>query len=334
MDLDLLIDLGIVGVKIAIAVWVLLTAVAYLIFLERRLVGRMQARIGPNRVGPFGLLQPLADILKLIFKEEIIPQGVDLPVYFLAPAVAVIPALMSFAVIPIGPSIQILGRQTPLYIADLNIGLLYVLAMSSMAVYGVVLAGWSSGSKYSFLGALRSSAQMISYELPVSLAVMGVLLVSGSLSLVEIVESQKDVWNVMLQPLGFVLYLIAAVAEVNRAPFDLPEAETELVAGYHTEYSSLKWGLFFLSEYINMIVVSSLAVTLFLGGWNGPLLPPLVWYFIKLFALIFLFVWLRATFPRLRYDRLMQLGWKRLMPLALVNILLTATAIVVRDMLL
>lgn len=324
------VPLIIVIIKSGIAVVGLLTAFAYAVWVERRVIARMQARIGPNRVGPFGILQPVADAIKVIFKEAITPQDAKVPIYLLAPATALIPALMSFAVIPLGPEIELFGQTITLYIADVNIGLLYILALSSVGVYGIVLAGWASGSKYSFLGGLRAAAQMLSYELPLGIAVLGAVMLAGSLSLVEIVEAQRDLWFIFLQPLGFLLYIVSAVAEVNRAPFDLPEAETELVAGYHTEYSSIKWAFFQMAEYINIIVVSSIAVTLFLGGWQGPLLPPVVWYFIKVAIFIFLFIWLRATLPRIRYDKLMQLGWKILLPLSLLNILATAAVIVWR----
>lgn len=328
----MVISLGIMVVKSIIIVLFLLFAFAYATWLERRLLGRMQHRWGPNRAGPFGLLQPVADAIKMIFKEEIVPQQADKITYLLAPIAAIVPALMAFAVIPVGPPIHILGQEITLYLADVNIGLLYILAVASVGLYGIVLAGWSSGSKYSLLGGLRSCAQMISYELPLALSLLGVLTISGSLSLVDLVEAQRGLWNVVLQPLGFLLYLIAAVAEVNRLPFDLPEAEAELVAGFHTEYSSIKFAFFFMAEYINMIVVSSLAVTLFFGGWLGPFLPGVVWYFIKLFFSLFLFIWLRATLPRLRYDRLMQLGWKVLTPLAIFNLLATATFLVIKDL--
>ncbi len=326
--IEALVSTGIVVIKGGIVLAVLLVAVNYAVLLERKLLGRLQSRIGPNRVGPFGLLQPLADALKLMFKEDILPAQVDLPLYLLAPIAAVVAALMAFAVIPVGPPIEILGRQISLHIADLNVGLLFVFAMSSMGVYGVVLAGWSSGSKYSSLGGLRSSAQMISYELAQGLAVLGAVVLVGSLSLVDMVEAQGGLWNVLLQPLGFGIFFVASLAEVNRAPFDLPEAETELVAGYHTEYSSLKWALFFMAEYVNIIVVSSVAVTVFWGGWHGAFLPPALWYLLKVGAFVFLFVWIRATLPRLRYDQLMALGWKVLLPLAVLNLMATALAVI------
>lgn len=318
----------IIVIKSGVAIFALLTAFAYAVWVERRVMARMQSRIGPNRAGPFGILQPLADGIKVLLKEEIIPQDAKVLLYLMAPAMSLVPALLSFAVVPLGPEVEILGQRITLYLADLNVGVLYIFALSSVGVYGIVLAGWSSGSKYSFLGGLRSSAQMLSYELPLGLSVVGALMIAGSLSLVQVVEAQKNAWFILLQPLGFLIFIISGVAEVNRAPFDLPEAETELVAGYHTEYTSIKWAFFYMAEYINMIVVSSIAVTLFLGGWQGPFFPPLVWYFLKVALFIFLFIWLRATFPRLRYDRLMQFGWKILLPLSLVNIMATAAGIV------
>lgn len=303
--------------KIVVILFGLLGVVSYLTFAERKIAGHMQARTGPNRVGPFGLVQPIADVLKLFFKEEFIPAGANKVIFHIAPMLAVIPALVSFSVIPIGPGFTV---------TDLNVGLLLFLAMSSIGVYSITLAGWSSNNKYALLGGLRSSAQMISYELAMGLSTVGVLLLAGSLSLVDIVHAQQKVWFIVLQPLAFVIFMITAFAETNRAPFDLPEAEAELVAGFHTEYSSMKWGLFFLGEYANMITISSIAVTLFLGGWNGPWLPDslkFIWYFAKLGALIFFFMWVRWTFPRLRYDQLMHLGWKVLLPLALLNVVVT-----------
>ncbi len=307
-------------IKIVVILFGLLGVVSYLTFAERKIAGHMQARTGPNRVGPFGLLQPIADVVKLFFKEEFIPAGANKVIFHIAPMLAVIPALVSFSVIPIGPGFTV---------TDLNVGLLLFLAMSSIGVYSITLAGWSSNNKYALLGGLRSSAQMISYELAMGLSTVGVVLLAGSLSLVDIVHAQQRVWFIVQQPLAFVIFMITAFAETNRAPFDLPEAEAELVAGFHTEYSSMKWGLFFLGEYANMITISSIAVVLFLGGWNGPWLPDslkFLWYFAKLGALIFFFMWVRWTFPRLRYDQLMQLGWKVLLPLALLNVVATGTA--------
>ena len=325
-------------IKIVVVLVVLLTVVAYAVWFERKVVAHMQSRWGPTRVGPHGLLQPIADAIKLLTKEDITPAGAFRLLYFAAPAMAVITALLAFAVIPFGPSAQAGGVEL-FQITDLDIGLLFVLSVSSMGVYGIVLAGWSSNSKYSLLGSLRSSAQMISYELAIGLALVGVLLMSGSLSLRSIVESQSGTywgfiprWNVFPQFVAFLCYLIAAIAETNRLPFDLPEAETELVAGYHTEYSSMKFAMFFLAEYANMVTVSCLATVLFFGGWQGPMfgpdwlqmLLPLLWFSLKVLFFLFLYVWIRGTLPRFRYDQLMAFGWKCLVPVALLNLVGTS----------
>lgn len=317
-------------IKIVVVFTGLLLTVAYLTWLERKILADIQVRIGPYRVGPYGLLQPIADGIKLLFKEDIIPANADRAIYVLAPSIAIIPALISFAVIPFGPQVQLFGRTIDLYITDINIGLLYIFAISSLGIYGIVLGGWSSNSKYSLLGGMRSAAQLISYELALSLSVVGVLMLAGSLSLVNIVKAQERIWFVFLQPVGFLIFLICAVAETNRAPFDLPEAETELVAGFHVEYSSLKFAMFFMAEYANIITVSALATTLFLGGWRGPLLPPILWFLIKVFAFIFLFIWLRATLPRFRYDQLMRFGWKVLLPASLANVLVTGIVLALK----
>ncbi len=309
-----------------------LLIIAYMTLMERKVLGRIQVRYGPNRVGPFGLLQPIADGIKLLFKEDIVVPHASRWIYILAPTVMVIAALMCLAVIPFGESVTLLGRRIALVVADLNAGLLYLLAVSSLGVYGVVMGGWASNNKYSLLGAIRSSAQMISYELSLGLSLIGVLMVTGSLSLVKIVQWQSaGHWLIIYQPLGFLIYLVSASAEANRTPFDLSECENELVAGYQTEYSSMKFGLFYLGEYAHLLVVSALAVTLFFGGWQGPVLPPVIWFLIKVFAFIFFFIWVRATFPRVRYDQLMQFGWKVLFPLALANIALTGIALVLFD---
>jgi NADH-quinone oxidoreductase subunit H len=304
------------------------------IWAERKVVARMQQRIGPNRVGPFGLLQSLADGIKLFLKEDIRPRSADRWVYVLAPIMSTIPAFVALSVIPFGPAVTVRGVTTPLQLTDLPVGVLFILAMSSLGVYGVVLAGWSSGSAYPLLGALRSSAQMISYEVAMGLSLVGVFLYSGTLSTSEIVAAQQSQWFIIPLAPSFVIYCISAVGETNRAPFDLPEAESELVAGFHTEYSSAKFALFFLSEYINMVTVSALATTLFLGGWRPP--PglgnfdngvwPLVWFLLKVSIFLFGFIWLRGTLPRLRYDQFMRLGWRRLVPAALVWLVVVATA--------
>ncbi|GAA3155638.1 NADH-quinone oxidoreductase subunit NuoH [Blastococcus jejuensis] len=330
------------------AVLVLMTLFA--IVFERKVVARMQQRIGPNRVGPRGYLQSLADGLKLAFKEDIMPALADKPVYFLAPIIAAIPAFLAFSVIPLGPTVSIFGERTPLQLTDAPIGVLIVLACSAMGVYGIVLAGWASGSTYPLLGSLRSAAQMVSYEIAMGLSIVAVFLYAGTMSTSEIVAAQADgnqlsffgleftgpSWFAVLLPVSFVIYAIAVVGETNRAPFDLAEAESELVGGFHTEYSSLKFALFFLAEYINMVTVSALAATLFLGGWRAPW-PisiwdgantgwwPLLWFFLKVVVALFVFIWLRGTLPRLRYDQFMHFGWKVLVPTALVWILAVAT---------
>ena len=315
-------------VKVLIVFTAMLLIVAYMTLMERKVLGHMQVRYGPNRVGPFGLFQPIADGIKLFFKEDIIVPHANRVIYILAPAVIVITALVSYAVIPFGDTITILGKSIDLVVADVNVGLLYLLAISSLGVYGVVMGVWASNNKYSLLGAIRSSAQMISFELSLGLSIVGVLIITGSLSLMKIVEAQSPVWFIVYQPLGFIIYLISAVAECSRTPFDLTECENELVAGYQTEYSSMKFGLYYLAEYAHILVVSSLAVTLFFGGWHGPLLPPVIWFLIKIFIFIFFFIWIRATFPRFRYDQLMKFGWKVLFPLALLNIMLTAVGVI------
>ena len=305
-------------VKIVVILNVTLVAVSYLVWAERKICGRMQGRFGPNRVGVFGLLQPWADVVKLLFKEEFIPGTANRVVYSIAPALAIVPALISFSIVPFGPTFTV---------TDVNVGLLVFLAMSSLGVYAVTLGGWASNNKYALIGGLRSSAQMISYELAMGISTIGVLLLAGSLSMVDIVRAQEKTWFVVVQPVAFLMFMMTALAETNRTPFDLAEAESELVAGFHTEYSSMKFGLFFLGEYSNIITICSIAVTLFLGGWNGPWLPDrlkFIWFFVKLSALVFFFVWARWTLPRFRYDQLMNLGWKVLLPVSIVNVMLTA----------
>jgi len=326
--IETLIFLVLTIIKIGVVVGVLLLIIAYLMWVERKVIAHMQVRLGPMRVGWHGLLQPIADGLKLIFKEDIIPTHASKVVFVLAPVIATVPALMAIAVIPFGDTISIFGKSIDMVITDVNIGILFILAVTSVGVYGVILGGWSSNNKYSLLGALRSSAQMISYELSLGLSLIGVIMISQSLSLVDIVDSQAKYWFVILQPLGFLIYAVSAIAETNRCPFDLPEAETELVAGFHTEYSSMKFALFFMAEYANIITVSAVAVTFFFGGWRGPYLPPVVWFLIKMALCIFFFIWLRSTYPRFRYDQLMKFGWKILLPVALLNILITGLVII------
>jgi len=326
--LAILIYLLITVVKVLIVFSGMMLIVAYMTLMERKVLGHMQIRYGPNRVGPFGLLQPVADGLKLFFKEDISVPFANKVIYTLAPTVLVITAISSYAVIPFGDSIKIMGKSIDMVVADVNVGLLYLFAISSLGVYGVVMGGWASNSKYSLLGSIRSSAQMISYELSLGLSIMGVLMITGSLSLTRIVEAQSSVWFILYQPLGFIIYLISAVAECSRTPFDLTECDNELVAGYQTEYSSMKFALYYLAEYAHILVVSSVAVTLFFGGWHGPILPPVIWFLIKIFFFIFFFIWIRATFPRFRYDQLMKFGWKVLFPLALLNVMLTAVGLI------
>lgn len=323
-------EVAVAAVKSAILLGILLTACAYMTLLERRLLGKFQIRYGPNRVGPFGLLQPLADGVKLILKESFMPANVDVLVYWLAPALSMITALFVYAVIPFGPEVMLFGRPVALRLADVDVGILVVLAASSIGVYGIILGGWSSNSKYSLLGSLRSSAQLISYELALGLAIIAVVLTAGSLSLVRIVEAQHSVWFVFRQPLAFLIFLVAALAETNRAPFDLPEAEQELVAGYQTEYGGFKFAMFYIGEYVAVVTMSALMTTLFWGGWQGPVLPGVLWFALKTLAFVFVFIWVRATLPRVRHDQLMAFGWKVLVPLGLVNIVVTALAVVLR----
>jgi NADH-quinone oxidoreductase subunit H len=325
------ITIAILLAKILFVFVFFLLMVAYLTWMERKVLGHMQLRHGPVNVGWFGLLQPIADGIKVLFKEDITVDSANKLLYLLAPFVAIVCTFSGFALIPFGDSIRLFGRTIELVVGDANIGLLLVFALSSLNVYSVVLAGWSSNNKYSLLGGLRGSAQMISYELSLGLSIIGVLMMAESLSLVDIVRAQKGLWFIVLQPLGFILFVISGIAECKRSPFDLPEAESELVAGFHVEYSSLKFAFFYLSEYAHMIIFSSLAVTLFLGGWYGPILPGPVWFLIKLWAVLFLFVWVRATYPRLRYDQLMGFGWKVLFPLSVLNILVTAAVILLRS---
>jgi NADH-quinone oxidoreductase subunit H len=331
-DSGLIIAIKVLGI---FAIMVLMTL--FTIWAERRVVGRMQMRIGPNRVGPFGLLQSLMDGIKLALKEEIIPKGVHMAVYVLAPVISATAAFLTFAVIPFGPEVSIFGQLTPLQLTDFPVSVLYVLAIASIGIYGIVLAGWSSGSTYPLLGGLRSTAQMISYEIAMGLSFVAVFLYASSMSTSEIVAAQEPLWYVVLLLPSFAIYVISMVGETNRAPFDLPEAEGELVGGFHTEYSSLKFALFFLAEYVNMVTVSALATTLFLGGWRAPY-PislwdqantgwwPMLWFFGKLFAFLFVFIWLRGTLPRMRYDQFMRFGWKVLIPVSIAWILIVSTA--------
>jgi NADH-quinone oxidoreductase subunit H len=318
------IDILLMLAKILVLFFIILTLAAYLVLAERRILAWIQDRIGPNRVGPFGLLQPLADVIKMLTKEDMIPAAADKLLFSLAPAMAAIPAILTFAVIPLGAPFTIMGHRLDLQIADLDVGLLFFLALSSIAVYGVALGGWASNSKYALLGSIRGLSQLISYELSMGLSLVPVVMLSRSFKMSEIVNAQAHMPFIVYQPLAFVIFVISIFAECRRIPFDLPEAEGELVAGFHTEYSGMRFGLFFVGEYINIIALGALASLFFLGGWRGPLLPPVVWFFLKVSIFAFLFIWVRGTLPRLRYDQLMHLGWKFLTPLALVNILATA----------
>jgi len=334
------IELLISVIKIGLVINVLLVSVAYAVYAERRVSAFMQNRYGPNRVGYQGLLQSFADVIKLVFKEDIVPTKANKAIHTLAPMISIFVALTTIAVVPFGHQIELFGRIIPLQITDVNVGVLYILALTSLGVYGITLSGWSSNSKYSLFGGIRSSAQMISYELSMGLSIVGIVLITGSLSLQEIVLHQYGwMWNIVIQPLGFIIFLVASFAETNRTPFDLPEAEPELVGGYHTEYSSMKFALFFLAEYANMIVASTVIATLYLGGWQIPYLqnlelPPMVTAILQVLAfcgkvafLVFFFIWVRWSLPRFRYDQLMNLGWKVMLPLSILNIIVTAIVV-------
>ncbi|MCK5723543.1 MAG: NADH-quinone oxidoreductase subunit NuoH [Gammaproteobacteria bacterium] len=313
--------------KLGVVLLVLLLMAAYLVWLERKFLARLQIRYGPNRAGKFGLLQPIADTIKMLTKEDIVPAEADRFIFLLAPAVVATTALMMFAVVPFGSSLTIFGKKVPLVISDLNVGLLYVFALSSLGVYGVAMGGWASNSKYSLLGGIRGAAQMISYELALGLSLVPIVMLADSFSIVEIVKAQEKYPFILVQPLAFVIFMISAMAESKRIPFDLPEAENELGAGYHTEYSGIRFGLFFLGEYVHLQVLGALVAVLFLGGWRGPILPPPVWLFIKIIFVALMMIWVRGTLPRLRYDQLMALGWKVLIPAALLNIMITGAVL-------
>jgi NADH-quinone oxidoreductase subunit H len=331
-------------VKSLFVIFALLTGFAYLTLYERRALARIQSRIGPNRAGPQGLLQPIADAVKLIFKEELVPAKADRILFFWAPVITMVPSIILAATIPFGPNVNLFGRQISLSVANINVGILYLMSIASIAVYGIVLAGWSSNNKYAMLGGLRSSAQMISYELSLGLMFVTAIILADTMSLYEIVEKQAGMWFVVIQPVGALIFLIVTLAEVNRAPFDMPEAEQELTAGYHSEYSGMKFALFFMAEYQKMIVISMIAATLFFGGyrefwflqgtvlsvdrfwWLGPL-----YLLIKVVIILFVMIWVRATWPRIRYDRLMAFGWKVLLPLSLAIAFITATGVLLAD---
>lgn len=339
---ELLIMVGITLIKIVVILTIVLLTVSYLVYFERKISAWIQDRIGPNRVGYAGLLQPFADVFKLLFKEDIVPTNANKPIHALAPMIALFVAFSTYAVLPMGPSITIFGRTIQMVVADVNIGILYVLALTSVGVYAITFSGWSSGSKYSLLGGIRSAAQMISYEISMGFSIGGVVMLAESLRPIAIVEAQSGLmWNAFIQPIGFITFFVAAFAETNRLPFDLPEAEPELVGGYHTEYSSMKFAAFFLAEYANMIISSALIVTLYLGGWQVPFIEKLnlsaelticiqvVAFLVKMAALLFFFIWVRWSIPRFRYDQLMSLGWKVMFPLSLLNIIWVAALIMI-----
>ncbi len=325
--------------KIVILLNAVLLTVTYMTLLERKVIAWVQSRLGPMRVGPYGALQPIADAVKLMIKEDITPTRADKWVFTAAPIITLVPALIVFAVIPFGPAANLFGKSIPLYIADINVGLLYIVSVASIGVYGLILAGYASNSKYPLLASLRASAQLISYEVAITMTLVSLILMAGTLSMVGIIEAQREahLWFIFVQPVAFVIFFIGGLAETNRAPFDMPEAEQELTGGFHTEYSGMRFALFFLAEYANMIVVSSVATTLFLGGWLRPFpnvaalsfldfIPAWIWFLLKTFGFLYLFLWIRATLPRYRYDQLMRLGWKVLIPLAIANVIVTAAA--------
>ncbi|MEJ2039081.1 MAG: NADH-quinone oxidoreductase subunit NuoH [Desulfosarcinaceae bacterium] len=321
--MSFLLGIVILILKMVIMLGILLLAASYLVWLERKFLARLQIRYGPNRAGIFGLLQPIADAFKLLTKEDILPAEADPFIFRLAPAVVAVVALLMFAVVPIGPDIRLFGRSVPMVVTDLNVGLLYVFALSSLGVYGVALGGWASNSKFALLGGIRGAAQMISYELALGLSLVPIVMLAGSFSLTAIVDAQARLPYLCLQPVSFAIFVISAMAESKRIPFDLPEAENELGAGFHTEYSGMRFGLFFLGEYVHIQVLGALTAVFFLGGWHGPLLPPAVWLLLKIFLVAVVMIWIRGTLPRLRYDQLMALGWKVLIPVALINIVVT-----------
>jgi len=318
-------------IKLGIVLVVLLLLAAYLVLLERKFLARLQIRYGPNRAGKFGLLQPIADTIKMMTKEDIVPQAADRWLFLLAPAVVAFTALLMFAVVPFGPDLVVAGRKIPMVISDLNIGLLFVFAMSSLGVYGVALGGWASNSKFALLGGIRGAAQMISYELALGLSLVPIVMLAGSFSLVDIVDAQARYPFILVQPVSFVIFVVSSMAESKRIPFDLPEAENELGAGYHTEYSGMRFGLFFLGEYVHMQVLGALIAVFFLGGGRGPIMPAPVWLLVKMLLVALFMIWTRGTLPRLRYDQLMTIGWKALIPISLLNIVVTGAFILLRQ---
>jgi NADH-quinone oxidoreductase subunit H len=317
-------------VKLIIVLMVLLLVAGWLVWAERKLLARLQVRFGPNRAGRFGWLQPLADIIKMLTKEDTVPGGADRMIFLYAPAVVAVTTLLIFAVIPFANTLTIAGQTVPMVITDFNVALLYVFALFAIGIYGVALGGWASNSKYSLLGGIRGAAQMISYELPLVLSLVPVVMLAGSFSLVDIVNAQSRYPFILVQPVSFVIFFLSAAAEIKRIPFDLPEAENELVAGYHTEYSGMRFGLYFLGEYISLVVLGSMVAVFFWGGWRGPFLPPLVWFIIKVWIIIIFMIWMRGTLPRLRYDQLMHITWKLLIPIALLNIIVSGAVMLGR----
>lgn len=324
---DTLLMLALILGKLVAIFAVILTLAAYLVLAERKLLARMQLRYGPNRVGPFGMLQPLADVIKLLTKEDFLPATADKWLFLIAPGLSAVTALLTFAVVPFGPPLEIFGKTLPLVVIDLNVGVLYFLGLSSLAVYGIALGGWASNSKYALLGSIRGLSQLISYELSMGLAIVPVVMMARSFSLTDIVMAQEKIPYLLLNPVAFLIFLISVLAESKRIPFDLPEAENELVAGFHTEYSGMRFGLFFVGEYINMIILGSMVTVFFLGGWYGPWLPGVVWFAIKVLAICGFFIWVRGSLPRLRYDQLMHFGWKVLLPISLINVLVTGAVL-------
>lgn len=326
-QLDYLLE---IVIKNLVVVTLLMLFVAYLTLMERKFLGYLQVRVGPDRVGYWGLLQPIADGIKSFVKEDLIPANADKPVFVIAPMISLITALAMFAVIPFGDSVHLFGREIKLVIADIDIGILYIFAMATLGEYGIVLGGWSSGNKYGIMGALRAAAQMISYEVALGLIVLGAIILTGSLRLTEIVEAQRGGWFIIYQPFAFLLYIVVGLAEINRTPFDMPESESELACGFNIEYSSMKFAVFMIAEYVHLVTVAALATTLFLGGWLGPVLPGPIWFLIKVSFMAFLFIWIRGTYPRMRYDHIMKFGWKFLFPAALLNLVVTAFIVALR----
>ncbi len=324
---DTLLMLALILGKLGAIFGVLLTLAAYLVLAERKLLARMQLRYGPNRVGPFGLLQPLADVIKLLTKEDFVPAAADKWLFLIAPGLSAVTALLTFAVVPFGPPLELFGKTVPMVVIDLNVGVLYFLGLSSLAVYGMALGGWASNSKYALLGSIRGLSQLISYELSMGLAIVPVVMMAKSFSLTDIVMAQEKLPFMLLNPVAFLIFLISVLAESKRIPFDLPEAENELVAGFHTEYSGMRFGLFFVGEYINLIILGSMVTVFFLGGWHGPFLPGVIWFSVKVLAICAFFIWVRGSMPRLRYDQLMHFGWKILLPISLLNVLITGAVL-------